>query len=64
VTGKQKVETPTGGTGKVEQEVVAKKSGSGGLKPGAGGASFSSSAKVMLGGANIGTAWLVLTTGV
>src|SRR5262249_9525632 len=61
VTGKQKAETPTGATGKLEQEIVAKKSGSGGLKLAGGTASLSNAMKnVHLGGANLGTNWLVM----
>lgn len=60
VTGSQMVETPTGGEGKVEQEVVAKKAESN-LKFGENSASFSSKGEVHLGGANLGSAWLVMT---
>lgn len=57
VTGKQMVESPTGGEGKVEQEVVAKKSESL-LKVGGNSMSLSSKGEVHLGGANKGSAWL------
>jgi hypothetical protein len=59
ITGKQMVESPTGGEGKVEQEVVAKKSESL-LKVGANSVSLSSKGEVHLGGANKGTAWLAM----
>jgi hypothetical protein len=57
VTGKQMVESPTGGEGKVEQEVVAKKSESL-LKVGGSSMSLSSKGEVHLGGADKGSAWL------
>jgi hypothetical protein len=59
VTGSQMVETPTGGEGKIEQEVQAKKAESN-LKIGGNSASFSSKGEVHLGGANAGSAWLVM----
>ncbi len=55
VSGKQMVETSTEAA--VNQTVTAKKSESS-LKLGASAASFSGVAKVHLGGANIGSAWL------
>jgi hypothetical protein len=60
VTGSQLAETPTGGEGKVEQEIVAKKSGSM-MKLGPNTASFSSSVKAMVAS---GSAWLVMTAGI
>jgi len=61
VTGKQMVETST--VAAVDQTVTAKKAEST-LKLGSAAASFNGVAKVHLGGANIGSAWLALTTGV
>lgn len=59
ITGTQMVETPTGGEGKVEQEIVAKKAESN-LKLGGNSASLSFKGEIHLGGANIGSAWLVM----
>jgi hypothetical protein len=59
VKGKQLVEFPTGEAGKEVQEIVAKKSGSF-LKLGNEAGSFSAAAKVHLGGANKGSAWLIM----
>jgi len=59
VTGRQMVETPNGAKGELDQEVVAKKSESF-MKLGTSAASFSGTAKVHLGGANIGSAWLIM----
>lgn len=60
VTGKQMVELPGGAVGSENQEVVAKKSESF-LKFASQTASFSSTAEVHLGGANAGSAWLVMS---
>jgi hypothetical protein len=59
ITGKQMVESPTGAEGKVEQEVVAKKSESL-LKAGGNSVSLSSKGEVHLGGADKGSAWLAM----
>jgi hypothetical protein len=59
VTGRQMAETPTGKEGKIEQEIVAKKSESF-LKLGVEAGSFSGTTKLHLGGPNIGSAWLVM----
>ncbi|HEY2283919.1 MAG TPA: hypothetical protein VGH60_10260 [Solirubrobacteraceae bacterium] len=58
VTGKQMVETTTGAA--VNQTVTAKKAESF-LKLGAEKASFNGVAQVHLGGANLGSAWLVMS---
>lgn len=64
VTGKQVVETPNGSVSLLEQEIVAKKSGSF-LKLGSASASLSFTIKdTHLGGANLGLFWLVANTGV
>jgi hypothetical protein len=60
ITGRQMVEMPTGGEGKVNQEIVAKKSESF-LKFGGNAASLSFKVEIHLGGSNIGSAWLVMT---
>ena len=59
VTGRLMVEAPKGAEGVIDQEVVAKKSESF-IKLGSQPASFSGTAKVHLGGANIGSAWLIM----
>jgi hypothetical protein len=59
VTGRQMAETPTGKEGKIEQEIVAKKSESF-LKLGVEAGSFGGTTKLHLGGANIDSAWLVM----
>jgi hypothetical protein len=61
VSGKQMVETSTGAA--LNQTVTAKKAESF-LKLGAETASFNGVAQVHLGGANVGSLWLVLNTGV